>query len=134
MTAIPTYEKLERRVRELEQEIEKRIQAETTLWESEYQARQYLSVVRALIVALDTKGNITLVNEYALETLGYKREELLGKNWFTICLAGGDRDDVLPVYHQLIRGEIAPVEYYENSVLRKDGAERIVERECRKSH
>jgi len=89
MVAIPTYEKLERRVRELEQEIEKRIQAETALWESEYQARQYLSVVRALVVALDIKGNITLVNEYALETLGYKREELLGKNWFATCLAGG---------------------------------------------
>jgi PAS domain S-box-containing protein len=39
-----------------------------------------------LFVALDTKGNITLINECGLETLGYQKEELFGKNWFKTCL------------------------------------------------
>ncbi|MBW2538179.1 MAG: PAS domain-containing protein, partial [Deltaproteobacteria bacterium] len=126
MAAKPTYEKLAQRVNELEQEIEKRKGAEAALWESEYQARKYLAIAGVLFVALDNMGNITLINEYGLKTLGYQRDELLGKNWFRTCLPDRFQDNALDVYHQLSRDEIEPVEYYENPILRKDGIERIV--------
>lgn len=126
MAAKPTYEKLEQRIRELEQEIEKRRQTEEVLRESEYQTRQYLAIARVLFVALDTTGQITLINEYGLETLGYRREELLGKNWFKTCLPDRLQDNVSDVFNQLVRGEIELIEYYENPILRKDGIERII--------
>ena len=73
-----SYKALERRVKDLEHKVSNQ--------DSEYRARKYLSIARVLFVALDTKGNITLINEYGLETLGYQKEELLGKNWFKTCL------------------------------------------------
>ncbi|MFH1153527.1 MAG: PAS domain S-box protein [Pseudomonadota bacterium] len=107
-----SYAALERRVTELEQ--------------ADYRARSYLSVAKVLFVVLDTRGDITLVNKYGLETLGYTEEELVGKNWFKTCLQEQFRDTILEVYHQLMAGDIEPVEYYENPVVRKDGRELII--------
>ncbi len=113
-----SYEALERKVKELEQSVSSH--------NSEYQAQKYLSIASVLFVALDTEGNITLVNEYGLKTLGYQNDELIGKNWFQICLPKRFRKDVLSIYHQSMTGEIESVEYYENPILRKDGKERII--------
>ena len=103
-----------------------RKQAEESLRESEKKARQYLDIAGFAFVALDNEGNITLINKRGLKILGYGVEELLGKNWFKTCLPERMTDDVLDVYHQLIRGDVEPVEYYENPVLTKDGEELII--------
>ena len=100
--------------------------AEEDLRESEKKARQYLDIAGVAFVALDNEGNITLINKRGLEILGYRGEELLGQNWFKTCLPERMTDDVLDVYHQLIRGEAEPVEYHENPVLTKEGKERII--------
>jgi PAS domain S-box-containing protein len=107
-------------------DIKDRKLSEEALRESEKRARQYLDIAGVAFVALDDEGNITLLNKRGLEILGYGGEELLGKNWFKTCLPERMTDDVLDVYHQLIRGEVEPVEYYENPVLTKDGKERII--------
>jgi len=111
---------------ELNKEIDERKEAETALRESEKRARQYLDISGVAFVALDNEGNITLINQRGLEILGYREKELLGKNWFKTCLPERMTDEVLDVYQQLIRGEIEPVEYYENPILTKDGQERIL--------
>jgi len=121
-----TYEELQQRIKELEQKAEKFRQVEAALIESEYQAQQYLGLPGVIFLALDKEGNITLINENGSEILGYRREELLGKNWFTTCLPDRFQRDVLEVYHQPIIGEIESTSRYENSILRKDGSERVI--------
>ena len=118
--------RVEKRTAELKKEIEERRQVEEALQTSEETARRYLDIAGVTVVALDHEGNITLINQRGLEILGYQREELLGKNWFKTCLPERMSDEVLDVYHQLIRGEVEPVEYFENPVLTKDGEERII--------
>ncbi|MEA1968909.1 MAG: PAS domain-containing protein [Thermodesulfobacteriota bacterium] len=113
-----SYEALEHRVKELEQRI--------STSDSESQVLKYFSIARVMFVALDTKGNITFINECSLETLGYRKEELIGQSWFKTCLPEQFQEDILSVYHQLMANEIEPVEYHENPVLRKDGTERII--------
>ncbi|MCP3951833.1 MAG: PAS domain S-box protein [Desulfobacterales bacterium] len=122
----PTYEELQKKVKALEQEAERRKQAEVALRHSEHRIQQYLAMAGVMFVALDDAGNITLINDCSLEVLGYRREELLGENWFKTCLPQALQEDVLAVYHQLMQGEIEPVEHYENSILRKGGEERII--------
>lgn len=107
-------------------DITARKQAEEALLGSCKRAQQYLDIAGVAFIALNTGGEITLINKKGLEILGYREEELLGKNWFKVCMPARMMDEVLDVYHQLIRGEIEPVEHYENPVLRKDGTERIV--------
>ena len=121
-----TYEDLQQWVKELEQKAEQLRQAEAKLIESEYKAQQYLGLPGVIFVALDQQGCVTLINENGLNVLGYQREELFGKNWFTTCLPDRFQKDVLAVYQQLMRGEIESVGQYENLILTKDGAERVI--------
>ncbi|MEA3417315.1 MAG: PAS domain S-box protein [Thermodesulfobacteriota bacterium] len=111
---------------ELQTEVEERKRAEAALRKSERDARQYFDVASVGFVALDKEGNITLINKRGLEILGYRQEELIGRNWFKTCLPDKLRKDVLDVFHQMIRGEIEPVKYYENLVVTKEGEERIL--------
>jgi PAS domain S-box-containing protein len=103
-----THEDLQQRITELELETERLRQVEAALIESEHLSKQYLDLPGVLYLALDKDGNITLVNENGLEILGYRQEELLGKNWFKTCLPHKLQREVLDIYHQLMRGEIEP--------------------------
>ena len=103
-----------------------RKQAQKIFAQSEQKAKQYLDIAGVIILALDLDGNITLINERGLKVLGYQREELLGKNWFSTCLPDRVQKHILDVYRQLMEGEKKSSEYYENLILRKDGEERII--------
>ena len=126
MAKKPTYDELQIRINELERKTKSLRGVEALLKESERQSEQYLAIAGVIFVALDGEEKITLINDCGLETLGYHREELLGKNWFQTCLPEMYREEVLEVYHELMRGGAKPIEYYENPILRKDGAERII--------
>ncbi len=100
------------------------------LWESlreeRDKAQQYLSVARVVIVALNSDGEITLINKKGCEVLGYKEEEIIGNNWFDFCVPEKMREEVKKVFRKLMAGEFKVAEYYENSILNRDGEERII--------
>jgi len=43
-----------------------------------------LETANAFILTLDIKADITLFNKFAEKLTGYKKEEVLGKNWFDL--------------------------------------------------
>lgn len=87
----------------------------------------YLDTVQTLIVALDAEGRITMINRKGCETLGYARDELLGRNWFATCLPQPEgMDRIYPVFHRIMTGELDALEYYENPVRCRDGRLRLV--------
>lgn len=91
------------------------------------QLQTVLDSTPALIVALDEKGQITLINRFALNLLGYTEEELLGRNWFDTCLPQPEgREHVYPVFRRIMAGEIAPVEEFENTVLCRNGRQPLI--------
>jgi len=45
-------------------------------------AENLISTANAMIIGLDTKGNVTIFNKAAEEITGYSRNEIIGKNWF----------------------------------------------------
>ncbi|MHC4113074.1 MAG: PAS domain-containing sensor histidine kinase [Planctomycetota bacterium] len=89
-------------------------------------AQQYLSVARVMIIALNREGEITLINKRGCEVLGYKEEEIIGNNWFDLCVPEKTREEVKGIFQTLIAGEIEVSEYYENPILTRDGEERII--------
>jgi PAS domain S-box-containing protein len=101
-------------------EIEEKIRKERRL------AQRYLDIARVMIVALNTKGEVTLINRKGCEVLGYKEEEIIGKNWFYNYLPERLRDKVKKVSEKLLSGEMKLVEHFENPVLTKSGEERMV--------
>lgn len=83
---------------------------------------RYFSLVEALIVIIDTKGNISKVNRKACELLGYSEDELVGKHWFKTCLPQPEgKEIVYPVFQQIIAGDLEGANYFENEILTKDG-------------
>ena len=94
--------------------------------ETRDQAQMYLDVAGFMIAVLNAEGCVVLINRKGCEILGYTEQEITGQNWFNVCLPEEMREEVTGVFNELIAGEIAPVEYYENPVLAKDGKYRTI--------
>jgi len=89
-------------------------------------AQQYLDVAEVMLLALDSQGQITLINQKGCAILGYGEADLLGKNWFDTCMPPSIRAGARDVFRQLVSGETEPVEYHENPVLTRFGQQRLI--------
>ena len=70
---------------------------------------KYLNLAGVIIIALDKSGNITLLNKKGYETLGYKKEELIGKNWYKTCIPKGKQIKVRKDLEKFMKGKIENV-------------------------
>lgn len=103
-----------------------RKQTEKTLAQEKEKAQKYLEVAGVMFVVLNTKGEVTLINQKGCEILGYPQEEIIGKNWFDHFLPSKVGNQVKAVFQKIVSGEMETTEYYENPVLPRDRKERIV--------
>jgi len=100
--------------------------AEEALRREQERARLYLDVAEVVLVALDAEARITLINRRGCALLGYHESELIGRNWFDVCLPEEVRDETKEVYGRLMEGELQPLEHYENPVVTRRGERRLV--------
>ena len=107
-------------------DITDRKEAERALREERNKAQMYLDIAGVMIVSLDSNGTVTLVNRRSCETLGYDSKDIIGKDWFNTFIPQSLRKEVYRAFTSLMKGDIEPVEYFENPILTKDGEERII--------
>ena len=107
-------------------DISGRLRAEESIRRERDLARQYLDGAGVLLAVIDPEGRISLINRRGCEILGYEEEELVGGNWFDLCLDEVVRPDVKDVFARIMAGDIASAEYHENAVRTKNGEERIL--------
>lgn len=89
-------------------------------------AQQYLNIAGVIIVAINDKGVVTLINRKGCGVLGYQEEEIIDKNWFDLCVPERVRKERKDAFRKVMAGEKEEVEDYENSILTKSGEERII--------
>ena len=89
-------------------------------------AQQYLNIAGVIIVAINKEGIVTLINKKGCEVLGYEEKELLGKNWYDLCVPERFRQERKSDFENLMAGKAEMVEDYENIILTKSGEERII--------
>jgi PAS domain S-box-containing protein len=107
--------------------VTERKEKEAQIIEQQELTDQYLQVAGVMMCVLDVSGEIAMINSKGLEILGYSDEsELLGKNWFDVCLPDEQMDEVKGIFNQFISGGIELVEHYENSVLTQSGERRLI--------
>ena len=105
----------------ISEDITHRKQTEEAARLEKERAERYLHISRAMIIGLDCKGNISLINHRGCEILGYTEEEIMGKNWFDTILLEADRHAVKAVFQQVISGNTEPLTYFENEIRDKQG-------------
>jgi len=103
------------------------LQSEEQLRHKSDTAQRYLDTVQTVMVSLDADGRITMINRKGSELLGYRENELLGCNWFERCLQQPmGMETVYPAFRRLMSGESQASEYLENTVLCRNGNERLI--------
>ena len=110
----------------LKGEIASRRQAEIAIRREHAKAEGYLNVAEVILLALDGEARVTMLNRKGHAVLGYEPGELIGRDWFQVCLPAEDRGRVLEVHQHVLRGELESVYYFENQVLCKDGQVRLI--------
>jgi len=96
------------------------------LREERNRAQQYLNIAGVIIVAIDEKGLITLINRKGCEVLGHKEDEIIGKNWFDLCVPEKAREKRKATFRKVMAGEEKEGEDYENIIITNSGEERII--------
>ncbi len=100
--------------------------AEKELRKERDRSQNYLDIAGVMLVAIDKNQEVILINKKGCEILGYEQPEIIGQNWFDHFLPAEDRDAVKGVFDQLISGDAAPVDYFENRILNQTGELRLV--------
>ena len=108
------------------QDITERKQAKEELKRQKERSDLYFNTAEVIMLVIDKNKEVILVNDKGCKVLGYEREEILGKNWFNNFLPERLREEVTAVSEKLFRGEIEPVECFENPILTRSGEERII--------
>jgi PAS domain S-box-containing protein len=72
-----------------EEALRGQMRADEAKRESERVFRETLERISLLSVIIDASGAVTFCNDFLLKTLGLRREELLGRNWFDDFVVDG---------------------------------------------
>ena len=102
------------------------VEAEGRLREERDRARRYLEVASTLVVVLDSRGDVELINRQGCEMLGFAEEEIVGEDWFDMVIPRVDRLPARLAFTQLVSGVVPPVESVETFVQTNLGENRKI--------
>ncbi len=98
-----------------------KIKAEKEILKAKNEAERYLDMAGSMFVSLNTRGEIVLLNQKAVEVMGYDISEVLGKNWFDLCIPQKISMKVKEVFEKIMRGNLEGIEHFENDIITKSG-------------
>lgn len=111
----------------ISRDITERKQSELGLRREHDLKQRYLDTVQTIIVALDREARVTMINGTGCQMLGCTEKELIGRNWFEICLPQPEGMAVVfPLFKQIMAGNLKFAEYHENPILGRNGQQRMI--------
>ncbi len=84
-----------------------------------------LDTANVIILNLDKDGNVTLFNKYAEKISGYKRIDVIGKNFFDFFIPESESSTIPKVFSNVLN-EMPEFYSHENFILCKDGSEKLI--------
>lgn len=83
--------------------------------------------IGVMLLALDDRGRITMMNKAGSKLLGYAgSEELIGVDWFGRFILPEERPALRQHFLRIIAGEEKQPDYHENSILTRGGDRRVI--------
>ena len=92
--------------------------------ETERHFRRLLEGVQLVAVMLDREGNVTFCNDFLLSLTGWRREEVVGQDWFARFVPSG-WEHVKQLFQTALPTGDVPV-HNENPILTRSGEERAI--------
>lgn len=118
--AAKAREALEEKNRQLQKEVNERIQAEEALRKSEEKFRELVDLLPEIVFEMELDGRVTFANQNALEAYQYTQEDIeRGIDAFD-TIVPEDRNRALQNVQRLLQGE--EIGLMEFSAVRKDGS------------
>ncbi len=87
----------------------------------------YLNVASSIFLIINSDHTIELINRKGCEVLGYKHDEIIGKNWFHSCIPKKDKKELMALFDHTIKGAIEPPDMYENWVVAKGNKRKLIQ-------
>jgi PAS domain S-box-containing protein len=97
--------------------------AQTALKESESRFRDLFETVHLIAIILDEEGDISFCNEFLLRFTGWRKEEIIGRNWCELFVPAEQYPRHL-FKSQLADGLIPA--HHDNEILTKNGDRRLI--------
>ncbi|MDV2482221.1 PAS domain S-box protein [Methanoculleus sp. Wushi-C6] len=89
-------------------------------------AQGYLDVAAVLLVVINADQTVGLINRRGCEFLGYREDEVVGKNWFDLAIPERNREEARRAFIRLISGSPTAPGTDENLVVTRNGDERTL--------
>jgi len=124
MAEKPTYEELEKRIKELEKEAAEHKQAKEVLKETEQKYRHLTESLLDTVYEFDRQGKFTYVNEAGTHMFGYSKEEILNDLQVQDTMVEEVRNLSQRAISEIFKGNTT---VGERTFLRKDGSQFIGE-------
>jgi PAS domain S-box-containing protein len=94
------------------------------LRESERRFSNMLGNVELLSLMLDREARITYCNDYLLRLTGWRRDEVIGRDWFELFMPSR-RDDMKAAFSALLT-DMPSAAHHENTILTRSGGRRLI--------
>ncbi len=107
-------------------EVIHRRQANEELKKSKRVLEEYLNIAAEIVISLNEKGQITLINDSGCKLLGYEKGELIGKDWFETCIPEEAVEEIRGIFNNIMEGNADSVKRFENQVMTRNGEKKTL--------
>ena len=111
----------------ISRDITQRKQTEAIIIQERDRTQTYFDIAPVLFVAFDREGRVTMINRTGRETLGLRKEDIVGKHWIDHFIPPQERTRVSEIVHKILDGTISPTDINENGVLNSRNEIRQIE-------
>ncbi|QGY43400.1 PAS domain S-box protein [Maribellus comscasis] len=101
--------------------IEQLLLKEKELKKNKETVEKYLDLAAEIVLSLDSKGRILMINESGEKLLGYEKDELIGKNWFSTCIPAAAKKQIKNVFNNILQNNKSNYSTFESEILTKTG-------------
>ena len=101
-------------------------ETENSLRESERRFSDMLGNVELVSLMLDRDGRITYCNDYLLRLTGWRREEVIGRDWIELFTPPAIHDELRILLSRYLAGEMFAA-HHENPILTRSGELRVIQ-------